>query len=112
MVTAENLQTTELVTRIRNSGRRVRAVDVHLFELANHRGPEVSQRSSDARQHGIVLGKLLLAVVQIGQTFLQVDGKLAGVDDADVVAAVFRRFDQAFGAVTFGGTREDSEFHF
>ena len=89
----------------------VRAIDVHLLELAHDGGTEVADRSADPRQNGIPLDETMPAIVEVGRTGLEVDRKLQCVENFDRVATLLPGSDQSSGAVALRAARKDDQFH-
>ena len=107
VVPGQDLGGAQLVARVGDAVRRVRRVDVHLLELAHHRGAEVGDRVADPRQDRVVRRQLLAPELQVGLVAGEVDGEAQRVQHLDVVAAIERGRPESLGAVGTGRAGEN-----
>jgi hypothetical protein len=111
VVARQDLDRTQLVAGVRDAVRCDRGVHVHLLELAHHRGAEVGDRRTDARQHRVVVGQRPAAELQVRLRARQVDGEAQRVEHLAVVSAIERGQLQSLGAVRARGAGENGELH-
>ena len=101
---------TQLVARVHNAVRRVRAVHVHLLELPDHGRAEICHRRADPRQHGVVAREPLGMEVKFRVALFDVDGEPERVEHFDFMPALQGGIAQSPRAVTLQTSREDAEF--
>ncbi len=111
VVSAENLQAAQLVTRIGDTRRRIGAEDIHLLKLSYDGCTEVGDRSADSRKHGIVVRELFLAEVKIRLPLVEIDRELERVQNLDFVSSLLGGFAKAPRAVASGAAGQNGKFH-
>lgn len=68
---------------------------MHLLELEHNGGAIARDGGADARQDGIGRDEFLAVVVERWVAVVQPDREALGVENRDLVIALFRGFDQA-----------------
>ncbi len=111
VVSGEDLNRPELVSRVRNAIGGSRRVHVHLLELANDGESKERDRCTDAGEDGVEIVEVTSAVLEIRDIAGEVDGETERVEDACLVASLGRSRDKSLGAVRARGSREDGQFH-
>ncbi len=111
VVSAQELQTTQLVARTGDGLRFVKAIDAHHLELADDGEAEVGDRSADARHDGIDRADRLSLIEQFGIATTDADVELQGVEYARIMSALAGRFDQRPRAEQLFAARQDDKTH-
>ncbi len=94
VVATEDLQAAQLVARVRDTGGRIRAENIHLLKLPHHCITVMGDRSADPGQHSIVVREAYLAIKKIRLALFKVNSEFERVQNLNFVSTLFGGFAQ------------------
>ncbi len=110
-MSTQDLKAAQLIPGHSNGLGRIERKNTHLLKLPHHRGSKEGDRCADSRDNGL---ERLARVGSVGQRWLglfHVNAQFKGVEDLHLVPMSGGGFTEATGAIGFGISGQDGDFH-